>query len=338
MKDNKLAIIGATGLVGKIVLEILESKKIISDINPDNLIFVASDKSIGKTISFLGKEISLISAHDAIALAPKYIIMSAGASASRELAPLFVAGGSTVIDNSSAWRTYPEIPLIVPSISTWSPTYKPEIIANPNCVAIMIAISLSPFINLDLNSVSVSAMQAVSGAGYKGLTALEEETKNNDGVKSSISPFVSNIAYNIIPATTLNIDSPRYNEEEVKIMFEVPKILGKSVVVSAISNRVSIPRGHSATIRMTFNTKYTEEEMIKLLKKAPQIKYSEEPLGPYDVVGKDYAIVRSFRQDINNKNVFEFFVTSDNLRVGAAYNAVAILGKLTGEYNEKSYS
>ena len=339
MKDDKLAIVGATGLVGSIVLEILASKKILGDIDPDNLIFVASDKSMGKTISFLGKDIPVVTTKEAIAMHPRYVIMSAGASTSREVAPLFVEAGATVIDNSSAWRTQPQIPLIVPSISSWEVSNKPQIIANPNCVAIMLALSIAPFMNLEVEHISASAMQAVSGAGWKGLRAFEEELKAGDGLKFESSPFVSNIAGNIIPATTMNTNSPDYNEEEVKILFEVPKILGKqSLSLSAQSNRVPVPRGHSATVRITFRQEYTKDEMVKLLKNAPQIKYSEEPLGPYDVVGKDYAIIRSFRQDEKNPKVFEFFTTSDNLRVGAAYNAVAILGQIKGVYHEKNYS
>ena len=180
MKNKKLAIVGATGLVGQVVLNVLASKKIISDLNPDNVFLVASDKSVGKIISFLGKDIKVISIKEAILEKPDYVIMSAGSTISKEFAPLFVKAGAVVIDNSSAWRTLPEIPLIVPSISNQKLDMDFGIIANPNCVAIMIAIGLAPFINLKINSVSLSAMQAVSGAGYKGTTTLEQENKNND--------------------------------------------------------------------------------------------------------------------------------------------------------------
>jgi aspartate-semialdehyde dehydrogenase len=340
MQNKKLAIVGVTGLVGQEVLSILASRKIIPSINPDNLLFVASDKSVGKVISFLGKDIGVISVDDVVSQKPDYVIMSAGATLSKEVAPKFVRCGAIVIDNSSAWRTFPEIPLIVPSIpnSSLDLEMKSGIIANPNCVAIMIALSIAPFTDLDIDSVSVSAMQAVSGAGYKGITALKEELEKNDGVKASISSFVSNIANNIIPASAPSPTEKDYNDEEAKIMFEVPKILGKDVKVSAQSNRVPVLRGHSATVRITFKGEHDKESLVKILKSALQIKYTEEPLGPYDTVGEDYAIIRSFRQDKNNPNIFEFFIASDNLRVGAAYNAVAILGKLLGIYNEKNYS
>ncbi|HAE36615.1 MAG: Aspartate-semialdehyde dehydrogenase [Candidatus Nomurabacteria bacterium GW2011_GWF2_35_66] len=340
MQNKKLAIVGVTGLVGQEVLNILVSKKIVPDIDVDNLLFVASDKSVGKVISFLGKEVKVISVEDAILEKPDYVIMSAGATLSKEVAPRFVEGGAIVIDNSSAWRTFPEIPLIVPSIPNplLDLNMKSGIIANPNCVAIMIAIAIAPFSSMGVDMVLVSVMQSVSGAGYKGINALREELENNDGVKASMSSFVSNIANNIIPASAMSSTVPKYNDEEAKMMFEVPKILGKSVKFSSQSCRVPVARGHSAMMRVFFKEEQDEANLIDILKKAPQIKYSEEPLGPYDTVGKDYVIVRSFRQDINNKNVFEFFVASDNLRVGAAYNAVAILGKLLGVYNEKNYS
>lgn len=338
MKNKKLAIVGATGLVGQTVIEILSSGSLVHGLDADNILFVASDKSAGKTISFGGKEIKVISVDEAIKEKPDYVIMSAGATLSKEVAPIFVKAGSIVIDNSSAWRTLPEIPLVTPSISKWVGDNTPGIIANPNCVAIMIALSIAPFTDLDIDSVSVSAMQAVSGAGYKGITALKEELERNDGVKASISSFVSNIANNIIPASAPSPTVKEYNDEEAKIMFEVPKILGKDIKVSAQSNRVPVLRGHSATVRITFKSEHSKESLVGILKSAPQIKYTEEPLGPYNTVGKDYAIIRSFRQDKNNPNIFEFFTASDNLRVGAAYNAVAILAKLLGEYNEKNYS
>jgi aspartate-semialdehyde dehydrogenase len=243
-----------------------------------------------------------------------------------------------VIDNSSAWRTLPEIPLVVPSISKVALPKDSGIIANPNCVAIMIAIAIAPFVDMGIDMVLASVMQSVSGAGYKGINTLAEELKNNDGLKYSFSPFISNIAGNIIPASSMSSTVAKYNDEEAKMMFEVPKILGSFVKLSSQSNRVPVPRGHSAMIRVFFKEEQNEQTLIEALKNAPQIKYSEEPLGPYDTIGKDYVIIRSFRQDINNKNAFEFFIASDNLRVGAAYNAVAILGKLLGVYNEKNYS
>ena len=340
MENKKLAIVGVACLVGGVVLEILASEKIVPHINTNNLLFVASDKSVGKVIPFMGKDVRVMSVEEAISKKPDYVIMSAGATLSKEVAPKFVESGAIVIDNSSAWRTLPEIPLIVPSIPNPSldESMTSGIIANPNCVAIMIAIAIAPFVDLGADMILVSAMQSVSGAGYKGTKALEEELKNNDGAKASISTFVSNIAGNIIPATSMSATVPKYNDEEAKMMFEVPKILGKSIKISAQSNRVPVPRGHSAMMRVFFKEEQSEEKLIDILKNAPQIKYSEEPLGPYDTIGKDYVIVRSFRQDVNNPKCFEFFIASDNLRVGAAYNAVAILGKLLGVYNEKNYS
>lgn len=339
MENSKLAIVGATGLVGGMVLEILASGKLISNLNPDNILLVASERSVGKKINFLGQGLKVISVTEAIAQKPEYVIMSAGAGTSKENAEKFVEVGSIVIDNSSAWRTYTEIPLITPSVSPWNINREePQIIANPNCVAIMLAIAIAPFTCLNIEHISVSVMQAVSGAGFKGLRALEEETKNDNGKKSKISNFVSNIYDNIIPASADSKTMELYNDEEAKMMFEVPKILSKDLKMSAQSNRVPIKRGHSATIRVTFAKDYKKQELIELLKKAPQIKYTEEPLGPYDVVGKDYVIIRSFRQDSLNSNVFEFFTTSDNLRVGAAYNAVAILAKILDNYSEKNYS
>jgi aspartate-semialdehyde dehydrogenase len=338
MQNKKLAIVGVTGLVGQVVLEILASKKIVPHINIENLLFVASDKSVDKVISFMGLEKKVISVKEAIDQKPDYVIMSAGATLSKEVAPLFAESGAIVIDNSSAWRTFPEIPLIVPSISKMPEKMDRGIIANPNCVAIMITIAIAPFVELGIENVSVSVMQSVSGAGFKGINALAEEMKNNDGLKASISPFVSNIASNIIPASANSPTLLKYNDEEAKMMFEVPKILGQAITLSAQSNRVPVPRGHSAMVRVTFKNELEISTLVDILKKAPQVKYSEEPLGPYDTVGKDYVIVRSFRQDINNKLVYEFFIASDNLRVGAAYNAVAILGKLLGSYNEINYS
>lgn len=331
--DKKIAVIGATGVVGRVMVETLISENLITKDNLNNLILIASEKSAGSTLSVLGKEIPVLSAQEGLSRKPDYVIMSAGSGASKELAPLFSKQGATVIDNSSAWRMLPEISLIVPSISPWDPKKTSGIISNPNCVAIMIAIALAPFKDLNIDSITISAMQAVSGAGQRGLKALEEEGQKMDGIKSVVSPFVSNIAGNIIPASAPSAVNPEYSDEEFKAMTEVPKILGKDFKISVQSNRVPIPHGHSANIRIYFNEIYQKGELLKLINNIPQILYSEKPLGPYDTVGKNYVIIRSFRQDLHNPKVYEFFVTSDNLRVGAAFNAVAILEVLMGRPN-----
>lgn len=328
--NTKIAIIGATGLVGRKMIEVLE-ERLQSDFRFEkgNLILVAGERSVarGKKVNHtqLSAGIPLVTLETALNLKPNIVLMSAGSAVSKEWAPKFAEAGSYVIDNSSAWRMDENIPLIVPHVSKWDFDTNQKIIANPNCVAIMLATGLHPFIERfeGIKKVSASIMQAVSGAGQKGIDAYNESKDKLHNY--SFNPFVGEIHGNILPATTKRTGTD-FNEEEWKAIEELPKILNyPSLVISPTNLRVSVIQGHSAIVRVHLEKDAEVEDVIKMFKYTENINYNAEWNGPLDVVGKDCAIVSNVRKDLNDPSIIEFFIVSDNLRMGAASNAVSIM-------------
>ena len=340
LKDIKICIFGATGLVGDMIAELLDdqyNKAGHGDkLSAENVTLVASDHSVEtqkEPPSFwlrLTDQLRLIKAIDALAMKPDIVLMSAGEDASKEWAKQFTDVGSFVIDNSSAWRMDIDVPLVVSGVSDWTPNNEQKLIANPNCVAIMVATALAPLVSFDMSVVAVTALQSVSGAGQKGLDALRNQEKNGRQYVSGISgPFSDQVYNNIIPAS-LKVFSPetKYNLEEEKAMVELQKILGFPLRSSFRSFRVPVQYGHTAAIRIKFKGKVALPEIEQALSKGSNIIYTPYPVSLREVVEKDYCFVWGLRHDLMNEKVIEFVTMSDNIRLGAASNAVSIASKI----------
>lgn len=317
----KIAVIGATGLVGREILKVLESKSI----SISEFLAVASEKSVGKTIHFSGKEYEVISIDSAVQQNPDIAIFSAGANTSIEWAPKFKDAGSTVIDNSSAWRMRDDIPLIVPEINGNILTANDKIIANPNCSTIQLVMVLSPLNNkYGLKRVIVSTYQSVSGSGSKGINQLMNERNNRK--KESFYPH--QIDLNVIPQGG-DFTEDGYTTEEIKLVNETRKILQSDVKVSATVVRVPVINGHSEAVNIEFENDFVLEEVKRVLGTMPGVVIFDFPEGnmypmPILTEGKDEVFVGRLRRDFSQPNSLNIWVVADNLRKGAATNAVQI--------------
>lgn len=324
----KIAVVGATGLVGREMLTVLAER----GFGNEEVIAAASPKSVGKKIEFAGRELTVVSVEDAIASRPRYAIFSAGATASRQYAPLFVAAGTTVIDNSSAWRKDPAIPLVVPEINIETAVdalqhseQKAIIIANPNCSTIQMVLPLSPLHKeFGIKRIVVSTYQSVTGAGQKGIEQLEAERSGGSGTK-----FPHRIDMNVLP----HIDSfleDGYTKEEMKMVNETRKILRDSAIgVSATTVRVPVRGGHSESVNVEFLRPFDLAQVRRLLAETPGVVVLDDPARniypmPIDAEGHDEVFVGRIRRDPSVGNGLNFWCVSDNLRKGAATNAVQI--------------
>ncbi len=317
----KIAVVGATGLVGGEILNVLSER----NVQTDELLPVASGSSVGKKVSFSGKEYSVISMSDAISKKPDIAIFSAGGSTSLEYAPYFAEVGTYVIDNSSAWRMNDEIPLIVPEINASILTKKDKIIANPNCSTIQLVMALSPLHNkYKIKRLVISTYQAVSGSGVKAVNQLMNE---RSGIDSEMA-YQHKIDLNILPHAG-DFDETGYTSEEVKLVNETNKILNANIKTTATVVRVPVVTGHSEAINIEFENDYVTEEVIRLLGNMPGVvifDYPEAGLYPMPTMaaGKDEVFVGRIRRDLSQPNSLNLWVVSDNLRKGAATNAVQI--------------
>ncbi|HEY5326041.1 MAG TPA: aspartate-semialdehyde dehydrogenase [Mucilaginibacter sp.] len=318
----KVAVVGATGLVGAKMLQVLEER----NFPVTELIPVASEKSVGKQITFKGKQYKVVSVGDAIKQKPDVAIFSAGGSASLAQAPLFAAAGTTVIDNSSAWRMDPTKKLIVPEVNAYMLTADDKIIANPNCSTIQMVVALKPLHDkYKIKRVVVSTYQSVTGTGVKAVEQLFNERKGIDGPK--VYPYT--IDLNVIP----QIDSfteNGYTKEEMKMVNETKKIMGdESIRVTATTVRVPVTGGHSEAVNIEFEKDFTLDEVNKIMSTEKGIilvdnpKNNEYPM-PKDVEGKDEVFVGRIRRDESQPNTLNMWIVADNLRKGAATNAVQI--------------
>jgi len=317
----KIAVIGATGLVGREILKVLELKSI----SISELLVVASEKSVGKTIPFSGNEYDVISMDAAVQQKPDIAIFSAGADTSLEWAPKFKDAGTTVIDNSSAWRMNNDIPLIVPEINGNILTKKDKIIATPNCSTIQLAMVLSPLNNkYGLKRVVVSTYQSVSGSGTKGINQLMNERNN----RKEESFYPHQIDLNVIPQGG-DFTEDGYTTEEIKLVNETQKILQSDVKVTATVVRVPVINGHSEAVNVELENDFLLEEVKRVLGTMPGVVIFDFPEGnmypmPILTEGKDEVFVGRLRRDFSQPNSLNMWVVADNLRKGAATNAVQI--------------
>ena len=325
----KVAVVGATGLVGTKMLQVLAERNFpVTEIIP-----VASEKSIGKQVEFKGKKYTIVGYADAIAAKPNVAIFSAGGSTSLELAPLFAAAGITVIDNSSAWRMDPTKKLVVPEVNADVLSATDKIIANPNCSTIQLVVVLKPLHDkYKIKRVVVSTYQSVTGTGVKAVDQLMNERK---GVKVEMA-YKYPIDLNAIPQIDVFLDNG-YTKEEMKMTNETVKIIGDAnIKLTATTVRIPVMGGHSESVNIEFENDFNIDEVRALLSKAPGVIVQDDiansiyPM-PLTAHEKDDTFVGRIRRDETQANTLNCWIVSDNLRKGAATNAVQIAEYLMGK-------
>lgn len=319
----KIAVVGATGMVGQIMLKVLEERNFpITELIP-----VASEKSIGKKIIFKGNEIEIVSMQDAIDRKPEIAMFSAGGATSLEFAPKFAAVGTTVIDNSSAWRMEADKKLVVPEINATVLTKDDKIIANPNCSTIQLVMILHPLNQkFDVKRVIVSTYQSVTGTGKNAVDQLNGEIAGNNEVEK-VYPY--DIFKNALPQCDVFAEDD-YTKEEIKLMTEPKKIMGDdSFTISATAVRVPVQGGHSESVNIEFENDFDLAEIRTILSQTPgvivldDVKNNIYPMPLYSE-GKDEVFVGRIRRDRSNPKTLNLWIVADNLRKGAATNAVQI--------------
>lgn len=322
----KLAVVGVTGLVGNVILRVLEERN-FKDIE---LIPVASSKSVGKTISFFNKKISVKTIEEAVALKPEIAIFSAGASVSLNYAPEFVKVGSFVIDNSSAWRMKTDVPLVVPEINCSEISHNTKIIANPNCSTIQMVMVLAPLHKqYNIKRLVISTYQSVTGTGVKAVKQLDNEI---NGIKSDMA-YPYPIHMNLFPHGG-NFLEDGYTTEEKKLMDETRKILSdNTIMITSTVVRVPVIGGHSMCVNVEFNRDFDIDKIYELLNNTQGVVIQDDvnnniyPM-PLFAEGKDEVFVGRIRRDYSNANSLNLWIVADNLRKGAATNAVQIASYL----------
>ncbi len=318
----KVAVVGATGLVGTMMLKLLEER----DFPVDELIPVASERSVGKSISFKGKEFRIHSMEEAIQAKPNLAIFSAGGSVSTTYAPKFAENGTTVVDNSSAWRMDPNKALVVPEVNGQVLKASDKIIANPNCSTIQMVLVLYALHQAyGVKRVVVSTYQSVTGSGQKAVQQMMDERAGKEPERVYPHP----IDQNALPHIDV-FQENGYTKEEMKMIKETCKILGDdSVKVTATAVRIPVMGGHSESINIELNKPYELAELRETIAKMPGIVVQDEPENnlypmPLYAAGKDQAFVGRIRRDESQENTVNLWVVSDNLRKGAATNAIQI--------------
>ncbi|MCG2417552.1 aspartate-semialdehyde dehydrogenase [Aequorivita sp. F47161] len=318
----KLALVGATGMVGEVMLKVLAER----NFPVDELLLVASERSVGKEISFKGKTISVISLKDAVAANPDIALFSAGGSTSLEWAPKFAEVGTTVIDNSSAWRMEPDKKLIVPEINAHLLTKDDKIIANPNCSTIQLVMALAPLHKkYKMKRVVVSTYQSVSGTGLKAVKQMENEMA---GIKGEMA-YPYPIHKNALPHCDV-FEENGYTKEEMKLAREPQKILDdRTFSITATAVRIPTAGGHSESVNVQFENDFELGDIRKMLHETPGIVLQDNPdtnTYPMPVYAhdKDDVFVGRIRRDETQSNTLNMWIVSDNLRKGAATNAIQI--------------
>jgi len=328
MKKYKVAVVGATGAVGEEMLKMLESRAF----PVDSLKLLASERSVGKTLKYKGKDVAVEKLTPESAKNLDIALFSAGATISKEFAPIFASNGCFVVDNSSAWRMDKEVPLVVPEVNPHHLSKDKKIIANPNCSTIQMVVALKPLHDAaKIKRVIVSTYQSVSGAGAKGIYELETQSRawaKNEPIPQA-SKFQYQIAFNLIPQIDVFEDNG-YTKEEMKMVNETRKILGDdSIALSATCVRVPVVRSHSETVWIETEKKLTVKQATELLSKANGIEVIDDiankkyPM-PLYAQGKQVTYVGRIREDISGINGLTMWIVSDNLLKGAALNAVQI--------------
>lgn len=318
----KVAVVGATGMVGKVMLQLLAER----NFPVDELIPVASSRSAGKQIEFKGRKFEIVTPDIAVSMKPDVALFSAGGSASLEWAPKFADIGCRVIDNSSAWRMEPYIKLVVPEVNGDALEEKDRIVANPNCSTIQLVMALEPLHKLyGIKRVVVSTYQSITGTGMAAVRQLENERAGEQGEMAYPYP----IDQNCLPHCDVFLDNG-YTKEEMKLTNETKKILGDDAVdVVATAVRVPVVGGHSESVNIEFENAFGIQTIRKTLNDTPGIVVQDNPTTntypmPIYAANKDAVFVGRIREDFTRPNTLNMWIVSDNLRKGAATNAIQI--------------
>lgn len=318
----KIAVVGATGLVGGVMLKVLAER----NFPVTELIPVASEKSVGKEIMFKGKAYRIFSMEEAIAAKPAIALFSAGGNTSLEWAPQFAAVGTVVIDNSSAWRMDPTKKLVVPEINGQQLNSSDKIIANPNCSTIQMVMALNPLHKAyGIKRVVVSTYQSVTGTGVKAVKQMENERLGIDGEMA----YKYAIDKNAIPQIDVFMDNA-YTKEEMKMVNETKKIMmDEHIAVTATCVRIPVMGGHSESVNISFNKAFEISDIKNILANTPGIIVQDDPQNgiypmPLWSENKDEVFVGRIRRDESEPNALNLWIVSDNLRKGAATNTIQI--------------
>jgi aspartate-semialdehyde dehydrogenase len=318
----KIAVVGATGMVGEIMLQVLAER----NFPVTELIPVASEKSVGKTIEWKGKSFTVVGLQTAVDLKPEIALFSAGGETSLEWAPKFAAAGTTVIDNSSAWRMDATKKLVVPEINASVLTKDDKIIANPNCSTIQMVMALAPLhAKYDIKRIVVSTYQSITGTGVKAVQQLENEYAGIQGDMAYKYP----IHRNAIPQCD-SFEANGYTKEEMKLVRETQKILNdNSIAVTATAIRIPVVGGHSEAVNIEFENDFDVNEVRQILHNTSGVTVQDNldtytyPM-PIYAQGKDDVFVGRIRRDESQPNTINMWIVSDNLRKGAATNTIQI--------------
>jgi aspartate-semialdehyde dehydrogenase len=326
----KIAAVGATGLVGSVILKVLEEGRYLPLPAITGFVPVASAASAGKILQFNKREYEALGLEQAISLRPDVAIFSAGAKISEQWAPVFVKAGITVIDNSSAWRMFENIPLVVPEINAHTIGSKPGIIANPNCSTIQLALVLAPLHKtIGIKRLVISTYQSVTGSGIKGVRQLENERKGIDAEKV----YPHKIDLNLIPQGGA-FEENGYTAEELKLVNETRKILDdQQIQITSTVVRVPVYGGHSMAVNIEFEKEFNLIEVKEIIRKTAGVIIQDNPESsvypmPLNAEGKDEVFVGRIRRDNSHAHALDLWIVADNLRKGAATNAVQIAAYL----------
>ncbi len=334
----RVAVVGATGAVGEEMLRVLETRQFpVSDLVP-----LASERSRGRSVAFRGKPVDIRVLGKESFQGIDLALFSAGASISREFAPQAVRAGAVVVDNSSAFRMDPEIPLIVPEVNSEMISRHKGIIANPNCSTIIMVVAIAPIHRLSpIQRIVASTYQAASGAGAKGMDALLREVEGENQRSTSVplnsrakdSPFPHRLAGNLIPRIDV-LQENGYTKEEMKLVFETRKIMGlPPIPISATCVRVPVERAHSESVQITTRDPLSLEEIREAIQNSPGVQLQDSPREdvypmPLIVSGEDDVFVGRIRKHPDERNTYDLWIVGDQIRKGAALNAVQIAEKL----------
>lgn len=326
----KVAVVGVTGMVGQVMCRVLEERRFpVTEFLP-----VASERSVGKKVQFMGKEHTVISMNEAIEKAPDLALFSAGGSTSKEFAPQFAAVGTTVVDNSSAFRMEEDKPLIVPEVNLHHLKVTDKIIANPNCSTIQLVVALKPLHEVyGIERLVISTYQSMTGTGVKAVRQYEEE---QEGGKASAPAYPHPIFENCLPHCDVFV-ADGYTREELKLVHETRKILETpELKITATAVRVPVKGGHSESVNITFRKDFELEELKHHLEQAEGLIVLDDPTQnsypmPRNAHHQDPVFVGRIRRDFSADNSLNLWVVADNLRKGAATNAVQIAEYLAAQ-------
>jgi aspartate-semialdehyde dehydrogenase len=318
----KVAVVGATGMVGRMMLKVLEER----DFPVDRLFPAASERSLGKEVIFRGKPVRVISVMEAVEGGPDVALFSAGSAVSKEWAPVFAENGTVVIDNSSVWRMEKDIPLVVPEINAGVITLKNKIIANPNCSTIQMLMAIAPLHSeFGIRRLVISTYQSVTGTGVRAVTQLDNERHGVSGEMAYPYP----IDRNCLPQCDVFLDNG-YTREEMKLVNETRKILGdESIRITATAVRVPVTGGHSESVNIEFEKEFDLDRVRELLSATPGVILYDNPAEnkyPMPIIAHDHdeVFVGRIRRDFSQERSLNMWIVADNIRKGAATNTVQI--------------